>query len=308
VTIGPVIVPKQWRDANQVLQTEMVQVYDGGTIAFNEASISPNGGVDSCYYGEAFTEALDDTAMWGIQVGTEESGSCWFGDFFLDATYYFGANIRVYHNYTTTQRSYLTVLVTPRFLAELSASPPYVYSKGAAVPAGNNFDLQFTVEQNFAFEGPYKECEGSSYSTAAEDCHGALTASLNYTDPLPSLCDCWSNSNGGGCQFDSTSPFSNMVLNLDGEATKTQDAPSYWSFDADGTFIVVPFDDGVDREFYSITNVATGTGRYISLGEEGNAGSITFSLDACEGNIQGNGVVNPNDVFTVDVTNGSDCT
>jgi len=310
VTIGPVLVPRQFKDVNGDVQTTLVQVYNGGTIPFNEDSIGQSG-VLSCYYGEAFTEALDDTALWGLATGTTPSFTCWGGspNVGLDANYYFGANIKVTHTYNDGQRSYIGITVTPRFQAVLGPAPDFDYLKGVAVDdANNDFSYYFQVEQDFAYQGPYRECEGPLYSTAAETCHGALTVSLNYTDPLPSLCDCWSNENGGGCQFDSTSPFSNMVLDLDGEATKTQDAPSYWDFDGLGPFIVVPFDDGVDREFHPITNAATGTGRLISLQAEGTAGSVTFSLDACEGNVQGTGVSNPNDTINVDITGGSDCT
>ena len=310
VTIGPVIVPRQFKDINGDIQTTLVQVYDGGTIPFNEESIPADGETGTCHYGKAFTEALDDTAQWGISPTTDRSGTCWSENtgFGFDANFYYGANIRVSHTYNSAQRSYLTITVTPRFETAIGPAPDFVYSKGASLEGtGNNFYYIFTVEQDFAYQGPYVECEGPLYSTDAETCHGALTANLNYADPLPSLCDCWSNENGGGCQFDSASPISNMVMNLDGDSTKTQDAPSYWNFDADGVFIVVPFDDGVDREFYPITNPATGTGRYISLQEEGTAGSVTFSLDACEGNVLGTGVANPNDTFTADVTNGSDC-
>lgn len=314
VTIGPVLVPRQFKDVNGDVQTTLVQVYDGGTIPLNEDSIGQSG-VLTCYYGEAFTEALDDTALWGLAVGTEPSFTCWGNSpqYGTDANYYFGANIKVTHVYNSGLRSYLSVTVTPRFSAVIGPAPDFIYSKGAAIDSStNNFNFSFLVEQDFAYQGPYMECEGPLYNTAAETCHGALTASLNYTDPLPSLCDCWSNENGGGCQFDSTSPFSNMVLNLDGESTKTQDAPSYWDFGSDGPFIVVPFDDGVDREFYPIPDILAGfngigAGRYISLGLDGAAGSIPFSLDACEGNIQGNGVFNSNHVFTADVTGGSDC-
>ena len=308
VTIGPVIVPRQFKDVNGDVQTTLVQVYDGGTIPFNEDSIPEGGGVSTCHYGVAFTEALDDTARWGLAVGTEPSFTCWSDLGQSDANYYFGANVKVVHSYSDGQRSYLGITVTPRYHVVLGPAPDFEYLQGAPVDdANNNFSYYFQVEQDFAYQGPYVECEGPLYNTAAETCHGALTASLNYTDPLPSLCDCWSNENGGGCQFDSTSPFSNMVLNLDGEPTKTQDAPSYWDFDTSGPFIVVPFDDGVDREFHPITNAATGTGRLLSLQAEGTAGSVTFSLDACEGNVQGTGVANPNDTFTTDVTNGSDC-
>jgi len=316
VTLSPIIVPRQFKDINGVVQTTMVQVYDGGTIPFNEESIDNTDqlGTQTCYYGADHTAALDDTARWGVSPFGDLGGTCWSEFTFnpnFDRNYYFGANIVVRHVYNSAQRSYINVAVGPRFYAASSGPPDFVYSKGADA-SGVFFGLSFNIEQDFDYQGPYRECEGPAYSTDAASCHGAATASLNYSDPEPSLCECWSNENGGGCQFDSVSPFSNMILDLDNQPTRTQNAPSYWDFGLAGPFIVVPMDDGFNREFFPIPDQlqgfnGIGAGKYISLGEDGSAGSVPFSLDACEGNIQGNGFLNPNHVFTVDVTNGSDC-
>ena len=315
MTIGSISVARQFKDINNVVQTTLVEVFSGGTLTFNQDSIDNTGelGTQRCYY-EGYTPALDDTARWGVSPTQGVGGTCWSQFEFnpnFDANYYFGANIKVAHIYNSEQRSYLLVTVSPRFNATNLGPPNFEWVKGSDA-SGSNFSFQFVIEQDFTFEGPYRECEGPSYSTAAETCHGAVTASLNYSDPKTSLCECWSNDNGGGCQFDSTSPFSNMVLSLDNQATVNQNAASYWGFDSDGPHIVVPMDDSVDRKFYQIPDQLSGfhgigAGKYISLGVDGAAGSVPFSLDACEGNIQGNGYLNPNHVFTVDVTNGSDC-
>ena len=318
MTLSPILVPRQFRDINNNIVTNLVQVYDGGTIQFNEDSIG-EAGVFTCYYGKAHTPALDDTAQWGIGPTTDRASTCWNDrvfDFDFDANFYFGADIIVQHFYRgpiENSRSYLRVTVRPRFQSITGPAPDFIQSKGAAVDSINNFVYAFDIEANFDYEGPYRECEGPAYSTSQETCHGATTANLNYSDPEPSMCECWSNDNGGGCQFDSVSPFSNMILDLDNEATRTQNAASYWELDDAGSHIAVPFDNGTIGRFYPIADQLTGingigAGKYISLGEDGAAGSVPFALDACEGNIQGTGYLNPNSIFTVDVTNGSDCT
>ena len=181
LTIGAISVPQQSVSAaTGQLFSQLIQMYDGGTIEFNEPSIGQSG-VLSCYYGDATTDSLDDT-MWGISPFTSTTnGTCWQGQnaFDFDHGYYFGANVRVYHIYNDGQRSYLTVRVTPKFTAFFNGS---AFVKGSAVAADNAFSTSFDIEADFTYDGPYKECEGPAYSTAEEVCHGAVTASLNYTD------------------------------------------------------------------------------------------------------------------------------
>lgn len=307
------------------LTNTAVQLFGSGTLTYDPTISLPPcletpEGVDGCWYGP-FSDSSYDSTLWGGRAG---SGSVYnTGCDLVNTTtvytggYYYGAeawarfNTQPFNTVSNKQKTGIQLRIYPKLQSiwDGSTGVPTAFPDDCDRPY---LEMTATIPAaNYAGDNPYKTCLGGNYNTSnsSGNC-SARSADLTVpTISKPELCQCWSNTDGLGCQFADDNPISNYVRTELGHGPYTQNGLSYWDYDnSTGPVIKVPVTDGsfsFDEEFYRLP-FGAGTGKKV--GRSDISGNKTYLLDSCSGSgITGTDTSDPNSVITFDATEGYDC-
>ena len=294
------------------------------TAIENPPCLAPPSGVDGCWYGPA-SDTSNDLTEWGGKAGSgcNLNSGCdlvqplpdanYFGEYFYGAEVWAKPSVQPLLPLVGTNNGrVIDIRVYPkqRSVWNGTTGVPTDFADNCIRPY-----LAITAHMDPAVKDnndPYTLCSDTStykVSYATSHCSPHDANAFFGTTPAQPLCECWSNiSDGGGCQFQGTNPFSNYSRAGLGMTTLTQNGVSYWDETDSLQCIKVPVTDGtissVDIIKPIFTGDSQGSGRMFY---RDGIPDVLYTLDTCTGSITATANLDPNDVMTFTASNGSDC-
>lgn len=286
--------------------------------------LAPPEGVEGCWYGPA-SDPSHDLTSWGGKYGSgcNLNAGCdlvqplpnadYYGSYFYGAEVWARTDIQpLLPNYGTTNQRRITIRVYPKQLSIWNGSTgvPTDFADNCFRPyleIGAYMDPAVTNNHD-----PYTLCsDTSTYKTSYATSHCSPQSADAIMGPTPAqpLCDCWTNPDGGGCQFQGTNPLTNYSRAGFGMTTLTQNGLSYWDEEDSWQVIKVPVTDGAVTSTDIIKAIevtdSQGSGRMFY---RDSFPDVLYTADSCSGTVTATANLDPNDVITFTATNGSDCT
>lgn len=277
--------------------------------------------VEGCWYGPV-SDSSNDLTLWGGKYGSGfnlnpacdliQPATSYYGNYFYGAEVWARTDIEpLSPNYGATNQRSILMWVFPKQLSIWNGT------EGVPTDFANSCERPYLVIRSYMDptvkdnHDPYVLCsDTSTYKTsyATSHCSPQSADAVIGSTPAQPLCDCWSNDDGGGCQFQGASPISNYSRTSLLFPTVTQNGSSYWDEDDGWQAIKIPVTDGAGS-WTEILKRATfadsaGSGRFIK--RDGFPDAM-YLLDSCSGSVSGANITDPNDAITFTATSGSDC-